>query len=56
MDVFPAFFPLKGAVVVIVGDGEGAEAKARLFEGSPAEVRRFSGNATLKPETYEGAC
>ncbi|MEI6440104.1 MAG: NAD(P)-dependent oxidoreductase [Alphaproteobacteria bacterium] len=55
MDVFPAFFPLKGAVVVIVGDGEGAEAKARLFEGSPAEVRRFSGDATLKPETYEGA-
>ena len=55
MDVCPAFFPLKGAVVVIVGDGEGAEAKARLFEGSPAEVRRFSGNATLKPETYEGA-
>jgi len=55
LDVFPAFFPLKGAVVVIVGDGEGAEAKARLFEGSPAEVRRFSGDATLKPETYEGA-
>ena len=55
MDVFPAFFPLKGALVVIAGDGEGAEAKARLFEGSPAQVRRVSGDAALNPETYEGA-
>ena len=55
MDVFPAFFPLKGAVVVIVGDGEGAQAKARLFEGSPAEVKRIAFDAALKPETYQGA-
>lgn len=55
MDVFPAFFPLKGAVVVIVGDGEGADAKARLLEGSPAEIRRVSGEAAFRPETYQGA-
>lgn len=55
MDVFPAFFPLKGAVVVIVGDGEGAEAKARLLEGSPAEIRRVSGQDAFRPETYQGA-
>lgn len=55
MDVFPAFFPLRGAVIVIVGDGEGAEAKARLFEGSPAEVRRCSAEDGGKTETYQGA-
>ena len=55
MDVFPAFFPLKGAVVIIVGDGEGAEAKARLLEGSPAEIRRVSGQDAFRPETYQGA-
>ncbi|OXE36135.1 MAG: siroheme synthase [Phenylobacterium zucineum] len=55
MDAFPAFFPLKGAVVVIVGDGEGAEAKARLFMGSPADIRRVSGAVALQVETYQGA-
>ena len=40
MDSFPAFFPLTGRTVVIAGDGEGAEAKARLFAGSPATVLR----------------
>ena len=40
MDAFPAFFPLAGRKVVIAGDGEGAEAKARLLAGSPAEVAR----------------
>jgi precorrin-2 dehydrogenase/sirohydrochlorin ferrochelatase len=55
LDVFPAFFPLKGAVVVIVGDGEGADAKARLLEGSPAEIRRVSGQDAFRPETYQGA-
>jgi len=29
--------PLKGLRVVIAGDGDGAEAKARLLSGSPAE-------------------
>ena len=31
METFPAFFPLKGARVVIAGEGPPAEAKARLF-------------------------
>jgi precorrin-2 dehydrogenase/sirohydrochlorin ferrochelatase len=55
MDAFPAFFPLSGARVVIAGDGEGAEAKARLFAGSPAEVVRLTGEATLDPGAYAGA-
>ena len=33
MDSFPAFLPLAGRRVVVVGEGEGADAKARLFEG-----------------------
>ena len=36
MDSFPAFFPLAGRRVVIVGAGVFADGKARLFEGSPA--------------------
>lgn len=55
MDAFPAFFPLTGARVVIAGSGEPAEAKARLFEGSPAEVVRIDGPQALLPSTYEGA-
>jgi len=50
MDAFPAYFPLTGRTVVIVGDGEGAQAKVRLFEGSPAEIR---GNAKVQ-EPYLG--
>src|SRR5260221_6177271 len=55
MDAFPAFFPLTGARVVIAGDGPPAEAKARLFEGSPAEVVRLQGAAALDPDAYAGA-
>lgn len=55
MDAFPAFFPLAGRKVVIAGEGEAAEAKARLFEGSPAEVARVSGAEALSAETYRGA-
>lgn len=55
MDAFPAFFPLAGARVVIAGSGEPAEAKARLFEGSPAEVVRVAGAQALLVETYQGA-
>lgn len=36
LDSFPAYFPLAGRKVVIAGSGDAAEAKARLFEGSPA--------------------
>jgi precorrin-2 dehydrogenase/sirohydrochlorin ferrochelatase len=55
MDTFPAFFPLKGKRVVIAGDGEPAAAKARLFEGAPAEIVRLEGQAALDPAAYEGA-
>jgi precorrin-2 dehydrogenase / sirohydrochlorin ferrochelatase len=55
MDAFPAFFPLKGARVVIAGDGEPATARVRLFEGSPAEVIRLEGEAAFDPEAYAGA-
>jgi uroporphyrin-III C-methyltransferase/precorrin-2 dehydrogenase/sirohydrochlorin ferrochelatase len=41
MRSFPAFAPLEGRRVAVIGRGEAAEAKARLFEGSPAEVLRF---------------
>jgi precorrin-2 dehydrogenase/sirohydrochlorin ferrochelatase len=55
VDIFPAFYPLTGRRVVIAGDGEPAESKARLFEGSPAEVVRLSGDAALDAEAYAGA-
>jgi precorrin-2 dehydrogenase/sirohydrochlorin ferrochelatase len=55
MDAFPAFFPLAGQTVVIAGAGEAAEAKLRLFEGSPATIRRLEGEAALQPNGYAGA-
>ncbi|HEX5379320.1 MAG TPA: bifunctional precorrin-2 dehydrogenase/sirohydrochlorin ferrochelatase, partial [Phenylobacterium sp.] len=55
MDAFPAYFPLAGKTVVIAGSGEAAEAKARLFAGSPANVVRVDGEAALAPSTYAGA-
>ena len=55
METFPAFFPLKGRRVVIAGDGDPAEAKARLFEGSPAEVVRLYAVAALDPSAYAAA-
>jgi len=55
MDAFPAFFPLAGKTVVVVGAGEAAEAKARLFAGSPAQVRRLDGAPALEPKAYAGA-
>ncbi|MBV8684673.1 MAG: siroheme synthase [Caulobacteraceae bacterium] len=55
MQTFPAFFPLENRRVVIAGEGEAAEAKARLFEGSPAEVVRLRGEAAFESSTYAGA-
>ena len=55
MDVFPAFFPLIGRVVVIAGVGEAAETKARLFNGSPARVVRIEGAAAHDAASYAGA-
>ena len=55
MDIFPAFYPLSGRRVIIAGEGEPAESKARLFKGSPAEVVRLEGDAALNPAAYAGA-
>ncbi len=55
MNAFPAFFPLAGRNVVIVGDGEGADIKARLFEGSPARIVRLSATQGADPAAYAGA-
>jgi precorrin-2 dehydrogenase/sirohydrochlorin ferrochelatase len=55
MDAFPAFYPLTGATVVIAGSGEAADAKLRLFEGSPATILRLDGEAALSPAAYRGA-
>jgi siroheme synthase-like protein len=55
METFPAYFPLHGARVVIAGDGEPAEAKARLFAGSPAQIVRLAPGESLDPEAYQGA-
>ena len=55
MDAFPAFFPLTGKRIAIVGAGEQAEAKLRLFEGSPAEVVRIpAGPEALETGAYAG--
>jgi precorrin-2 dehydrogenase/sirohydrochlorin ferrochelatase len=55
MNSFPAYFPLAGKRVVIVGEGEGADAKARLFAGSPAQVERLSATAGADARAYVGA-
>jgi len=55
VDIFPAFYPLTGRRVVIAGEGEPAESKARLFAGSPAEVVRLVGVRALDPAAYAGA-
>ena len=54
MDAFPAFFPLAGRSVAIAGEGEGAEAKARLFVGSPAQVVRLGATEALDSGNYVG--
>jgi precorrin-2 dehydrogenase/sirohydrochlorin ferrochelatase len=55
MQSFPAFIPLAGRRVAIVGDGEAADAKVRLFDGSPAEIVPLPETpAALDPSTYAG--
>jgi precorrin-2 dehydrogenase/sirohydrochlorin ferrochelatase len=55
MDSFPAFIPLDGRKVVVVGEGGAAEAKARLFDGSPAELVHVSLKQALAPGALDGA-
>lgn len=55
MDAFPAFFSLTGKRVVVAGRGEQAEAKARLFAGSPAELVRVTEAGALAPGAFDGA-
>jgi siroheme synthase-like protein len=56
MDAFPAFVPLSGRRVIVVGEGEMADGKAVLFEGSPAQLVRKPADAlALEPQTYAGA-
>lgn len=55
MDAFPAFFPLAGRTVAIAGAGEAAEAKVRLFAGSPATLKRLDGPEALDAASYAGA-
>lgn len=54
MDAFPAFFPLRGRSVAVAGEGEAADAKARLFEGSPATVVRLGPAEALDSRAYAG--
>jgi len=55
LDAFPAFFPLAGRKIVIAGSGEAADAKARLFDGSPATLVRLDGPTAFLPGSYSGA-
>lgn len=55
MDAFPAFFPLAGRKVVVAGSGDAAEAKARLFTDSPAELIRIGEEEALRAGVYDGA-
>jgi precorrin-2 dehydrogenase/sirohydrochlorin ferrochelatase len=55
LDAFPAYFPLAGKKVVIAGSGEAADAKARLFAGSPALMVSVDGPEAFLAGTYAGA-
>lgn len=54
MDAFPAYFSLTGKTVAIAGTGDLAEAKLRLFEASPASIRRLLGPDALSRAAYAG--
>ena len=55
MDAFPAFFPLAGRKVIVAGSGEGAENKARLFDGSPATLVRLTEDEARFASAFQGA-
>ncbi len=52
MQAFPAFVPLEGRRVIVIGAGPAADAKARLFAASPAELVRA---ARADEVTLDGA-
>jgi uroporphyrin-III C-methyltransferase/precorrin-2 dehydrogenase/sirohydrochlorin ferrochelatase len=55
MRVFLASIPMDGARVVIVGNGEPALAKLRLFQKTPAELAWFApGGAPTGPSALQG--
>jgi len=49
MRVFLASIPLPGTSIVLIGAGDAAAAKARLFDGSGAKLRWFAG-PTAEPD------
>ena len=55
MDAFPAFFALHGRTVAVAGDNAQAQAKARLFEHSPANLVRLSESQALTDGAFDGA-
>lgn len=56
MDAFPAFVPLEGRRVVIVGLGREGDEKAALFVGAPCDLVRLAADErALRPEVYAGA-
>ncbi len=55
MDSFPAFVPLAGRRVVIVGEGRETAEKAALFAGAPCDlVRAPADDRALQPAAYAG--
>lgn len=56
MDSFPAFVPLAGRRVVIVGEGREADEKAALFVGAPCALVRIAADANAQtPDAYAAA-
>ena len=55
MEVFLAAFPLEGVRVAVAGEGEAADAKARLFDGSPARLIRIPADRAEEKASYAGA-
>ncbi len=56
MDSFPAFVPMAGRRVVVVGEGREAAEKAALFAGAPCDLVRIPADeGALTPGAYSGA-
>ncbi len=56
MNAFPAFLPLSGRRVMIVGEGRESDEKAALFVGAPCDLVRVpADDAALRPESYAGS-